>query len=258
MFTHQISIQVKQGVDLAEAVSQFTSLIGSYYQNGQVLHKQLNTYGEDGLITYVAETQEEDSLNAKYNNELIKMRIGLLEEHCGNKLEIKLLGKSHEEVAVCNCNQRDFYLLIADHSSVDSPVKCGACFDVIPLYKLPPHNESGYYEILAWEQNYKGVDTLQINGHAGEEWATEQISNPNSELSIQGRAVCSAIEQNTSVKTYYYLHNGKETTVEEELDAVCPACKTPWLLSQPLAGGIFPFKCDNCRLVSTFSSNIKG
>lgn len=258
MFTHQLSIQVKPGADVAEAVSQFTSLIGSYYQNGQVLHKHLNTYGADGLITYIAETQEEDSLDAKYNNQFVKMRIGLLEEHCGNKLDVKLLGKSHEEVAVCNCPKSDFYLLIADFNSVDSPVKCGTCFDVVPLYKLPAHAESGYYDVLAWEQNYKAVDTIQINSHAGEEWALEQMSNPNSELSVQGRAVCTVIEQNTSTHTYYYLHNEKETTVEEELDSVCPACKTPWLLTQPLAGGIFPFKCDNCRLLSTFSVNLQG
>jgi predicted nucleic acid-binding Zn ribbon protein len=258
MYTHQISIQVADETNLPDAVSEFEFLLAAYRSSGQILGKYDRIFVKDNRITVVVNTQEEDSLAIGYNNYYVNLRIERLDELCGNAIEIVPLGLSHDHEEACQCVKSDFYLLITDLVSIDSPVKCGTCFDVVPMYKLPAYYEHGYAPVLDWENNYQACDRLQIQCEVGEEWALEQMGNPNSELSVQGREICSVIEEKTSTPTYYYLHNVKETTVEEELDSVCPACKTPWLLTQPLAGGIFPFKCDNCRLVSTFSTNLQG
>jgi predicted nucleic acid-binding Zn ribbon protein len=258
MHTHQLSIQVADPANLPDAFNEFEFLISSYYTSGQKLGKQHTVYVDGNTLVCIIPAHEETSLSTENNNYYVTLRIERLEEFCGNKIQVKQLGKALEEQPVCTCAKSDFYLLIADHAAIDSPIKCGTCFDVVPLYKLPAYYEHGYAPILAWETNYQAVDTLQIDGEVGEEWATEQMSNPNSELSIQGRGVCAGIEQKTGINTYYYLHNTKENTAEQELDSVCPACQIPWLLTTPLANGIFPFKCDNCRLISAFSVNLAG
>jgi predicted nucleic acid-binding Zn ribbon protein len=258
MYTHQLSIKVADAANIADAFSEFEFLLASYRSSGQILGTEFNAFIDNGNISSIVRTHEEDSLSSQYNNFYVKLRTERLEELCSNKMMVERKGQLHDTATVCNCAKSDFYMLIADHSVVDSPVKCGTCFEVVPLYKLPAYYEHGFGPVLTWEANYQACDTLQINAEVGEEWATEQMSNPNSELSINGRSIAAGIEQNTGINTYYYLHNAKETTVEDELDSKCPACTNDWLLMQPLAGGIFPFKCDNCRLISTFSSGLQG
>lgn len=258
MYTHQISIQVANLKNLPDAFNAFEFLLASYKNNGQILGNAIHAFIDDSRIVSVVQTHEENSLSALHKNYYTDLRIKGLEEVCGNTLQIALLGGLEGEQRVCTCAKSEFYLLITEHTAVASPIKCGTCFEVVPLYKLPPVFDHTYYPVLHWENNYHACDTLQTNGGVGEDWAIEQLSNPNSELSIQGRGLCAGIEQQTATPTFYYLHNAKETTVADELDSVCPACKTPWLLMKPLAGGVFPFQCNNCRLISSFSTNIMG
>lgn len=256
MFIYQLSISIPDNKILPEAFEQFEFLLASYRSNGQTLGAENTCYIKDGSLIAVVHTHEQSSLNKEQNNLYVNLRIENLEALCGTVLAINLLGDIAEEASVCTCATSDFYFLITEHNSIHSPIKCGTCFEVVPLYKLPPYYEHGYTQVVAWQTNYQACDVLQQNGEVGEEWAIGQMENPNSELSINGRSIAAGIEQQSGIDTYYYLHNSKETTVTEELDSVCPACQQEWLLMQPLAGGIFPFKCDNCRLISTFSSNI--
>lgn len=256
MYIYEISISVNAAKNLPEAFEQFSLLTASYRGSGQILGRNTTRYISGLRIIELVHCHETTSLEVQNDNFYVNLRKGLLEELCEAKVEYKLLQESTQDASVCQCAKSDFYLLITEELSIYSPVKCGTCFETVPLYKLPAYFDNGYMPILNWESDYQACDTLQMNGRTGEVWAINQMENPNAELATQGREVCAGIEQNTNTPTYYFIPNSKVTTVEEELDSVCPACKQEWLLTQPLAGGIFPFKCDNCRLISTFSSNI--
>lgn len=256
MYTFEISIKVSNNKHFAEALDQFILLSGSYRGSGQTVGRDTKRYYADGVIAEVVYCHELTSLNIEYNNYYVNLRKGLLEELCGNELQFKQLGSIAEDLPVCNCTKSDFYLLTTNYVSQCSPIKCGSCFEVIPLYKLPAYYDYGYQPVLSWETNYQSCDSLQMNCEVGEEWALEQMQDPGSELSQLGRGICSKIEEQASTPTYYYLHNYRELTVEEQIDSLCPSCNGEWLLMQPLADGMFNYRCDSCRLLSSFSPNI--
>ncbi len=258
MYIYQISITADDKALQAGALEEFERLVDSYLTSGQRVGQQRHSYVSNGRLVAQVYTHEEQSLHKQYNNLYVNLRTESLERLCNATVEVNQVGTEAEVMPVCTCAKSNFYLLITEHNSIASPIKCGTCFDVVPMYKLPPLFDNGYYPLLSWESNYQACDGLQQNGIVGEAWALEQMENPNSELSVEGREVCTSIEQSTQTPTYYFMRNSKESTIEQELDSICPACRQPWLLTQPLAGGIFPFKCDNCRLISAFSSNIVG
>jgi predicted nucleic acid-binding Zn ribbon protein len=123
---------------------------------------------------------------------------------------------------------------------------------VVPLYKLEHFTQSEKCDILRWEKNYKACDDLQLGCEVGERWATKQMSDHKSQLSKQGIAVCNKISELTGVPTYYYLFNYKQISAQKDKSRKCPSCNGKWLLKEPLLN-FYNFKCDKCRLVSTFS-----
>ena len=137
-----------------------------------------------------------------------------------------------------------------------SPLSCGDCFMSVPLYTIPPtYDNSEYYDVLSWELDYQACDRLQMNCRTGERFGIQQMSEPDSTLSQQGRDICDRITRSTGKPTFYFLYRYvKRTTLAREQARRCPGCGGNWLLEQ--RWHIFDFRCDVCRLVSKFSSTV--
>lgn len=254
MYTQEITIEIKSNLDKDELVDEFNLLMSFYRGNGQTQGKIESQYIENNKIVCLPFTLEKNSLDKKINNIYVNKQIEKIEKLCNSKLTIKTVGKSYANYKTsCKCKKSDFYILITNYVTIESPLTCGTCNKSVPLYKLPIYYDYGYMPILSWETNYISCDSLQMNCEVGVRWALNQMQEIDSQLSRQGLEICRKIEELTSIPTYYYLHNYKKFK-GDQLIKPCPICSKKWYLKKQLHN-FYDYKCDNCKLVSTISPN---
>ena len=254
MYIQEISISLKTNANKDEFVDEFSTLMYFYRGSGQTQGKIESQYIAKDKIICLPYTLEKNSLARKNNNFYVNNQTKKLEELCNSKLKIKTVGKSYNSYKTpCTCKKTDFYILITNYLSIDSPLTCGTCNKSVPLYRLPIYYDYGYKPILSWETNYISCDSLQMNCEVGERWALNQMQEIKSQLSKQGLKICKKIEELTSIPTYYYLHNYKKLK-GAHLSGRCPGCNKKWQLNEQL-NKVYDFKCDSCKLVSTISPN---
>ncbi len=252
MYIQEISIEIKKNVDRDELVDEFGILMSSYRKSGQTQGKIESQYINEHEIVCLPYTLEKDSLDEKYNNFYVTRGIKKVEEICGSKFEIKLVGQYKDDFEpVCKCKKSEYYILITNYLSISSPITCGTCNNYVPLYRLPVYEDHGYVQILNWETNYISCDSLQMNCQVGERWALNQMQEIASQLSKQGFNICRKIEELTNTPTYYYLHNYNKRN-GYNLSRPCPSCGENWGVKESVHD-YFDFKCDNCKILSTLS-----
>jgi predicted nucleic acid-binding Zn ribbon protein len=252
MYIHEISIDIKTKENKDKLVEEFGLLISYYFGNGQTQGRTESQYINDNKMVCLPFTLEKNSLNKKFNNFYVNRQIKKIEELCKSTLQYRTVGKSSDSYKTpCKCKKSNFYILITNYISIESPITCGTCNKSVPLYKLPIYYDYGYQPILNWEKNYICCDSLQMNGEVGERWALNQMQELKSPLSKQGLEICRKIERLTTVPTYYYLHN-YDKYKDDKLSRPCPNCNNRWNLKEQLYK-LYDFKCDKCKLVSTLS-----
>lgn len=252
MYVHEISIEIKSNYNKRELEIQFDHLMHYYRGSGQSLGRYECGYIDKNRIVSIPVTHEKNSLDKKYNNYYVNKQILRLEELCKSVLEIKTIGTAYRGIkATCKCKTPEFYILNAMFSSL---ITCGTCYRAIPLYKLPIYYDYGYMPILSWETNYISCDSLQMNCEVGERWALNQMQKIDSQLNKQGLKICRKLEEITSIPTYYFLYDYKKYKGKQQLESLCPGCNNKWILKTQLHEN-FDFKCETCRLLSSFSNN---
>lgn len=256
MFKQKISITINSKAERNKLYNEFETLMGSYCNTGQVQSPYETTFiVNDELVAYQT-TIEKGSLSKMYNDEYVNLRIKNLEEWCNAKLKTEVIGKAVPFFkGVCKCKTREFFILFTHSFNETSPIDCGTCNRVIPFYKLNLIYDDRY-SLLGWESNYKACDDLQLGCTVGEKWATKQMTEPASDLSKQGIDICKRIKEKTGTPTYYYLYNYRFITHEQDKRRQCPSCGSEWLLKEQLHN-FYDFKCDKCRLLSSFTPNTR-
>ncbi|NQX38695.1 Predicted nucleic acid-binding protein, contains Zn-ribbon domain [Pedobacter steynii] len=252
MYIQEIQVEIKSKADKDEIFEEMSFLTHYYRGNGQSQGRIESQYIAGSKIICLPFTLEKDSLDRKYNNFYTDRQREKIEQLCDTKIQIKTVGKTCETYnSACNCKKSDFYILITNYITIESPICCGTCHQSVPLYRLPKYADHGYAPILSWESNYISCDTLQMNCEVGERWASNQMEDLKSTLTKQGLKICRTLESLTHTPVYYYLHNYSKYK-GDELSRTCPGCNSNWGLQAPLHDR-YDFKCDQCRLVSTLS-----
>ena len=236
-----------------DPVNLINQVINQWRYSGQVIgreigvtHHQLETHSE---FQVRVSTPEQESLLPKWNNELVNEAL-LQAEEAGVIFEyFELVGRDYNAQETSS-QAANFQILYTTHLESCSPLYNGKDFCPLPLYQLGDQAELTT-AIVKWQEDWQACDQLQMNGGTLEKMALAQISNIDSELSKQGRALVQQIEQNSHRPTYYYLYRLGADLVEEQ-NRKCPSCYAEWKLAEPLHE-IFHFKCDKCRLISNFS-----
>lgn len=254
MYIQKVSIVIKTNVDKDELYDEFNLLLSYYRGNGQTQGKIESQYIDKNKIVCFPFTLEKNSLDIKNNNIYVKKQIEKIENLSNSKIKFKIIGKTNSEYKKpCNCKKSDFYVLITNYLSINSPLTCGTCDKTIPLYKLPKFYDFGYMPILSWVTNYQSCDSLQMNCEVGERWALNQMQETKSQLSKQGLEICKQIEELTKIPTFYYLHNYRKHKGDEN-KRLCPNCEKKWYLKTQIHN-FYDFKCENCKIISTISPN---
>ena len=254
MYIQEISIDIMSNVDKDQLIDEFGLLMSFYRGSGQTQGKIESQYISNNKIVCLPYTLEKNSLDKKFNNFYVNRQTEKVEEFCNSKLTINTVGKSYDSYKTpCNCKKSNFYILITNYVSTESPLICGTCNKSVPLYRLPFYYDHGYMPILSWETNYISCDSLQMNCEVGERWALNQMQEIDSQLSKQGIDICRKIQEITSIPTYYYLHNFRKYK-GNQLVKPCPNCNGKWNLKEKLHNR-YDFKCDKCKIISTVSIN---
>ena len=96
----------------------------------------------------------------------------------------------------CTCRKRPFLIFFTTFTNSESPVRCGACFGPIPMYKLPATSDSGsHQDVLLWRDTYQALigsssEPVQESGSR-----TIRFARHDSPLSKDGRELARTLEK---------------------------------------------------------------
>lgn len=99
-----------------------------YRANGQKQGSIESQYITNNTIIALPSTLEKDSLDSRYNNIYVNEQIQKLEELCNSKMHFRLVGEDYEHHrTICTCHTSEFYILITNYATIESPITCGTC-----------------------------------------------------------------------------------------------------------------------------------
>lgn len=259
MFIFRFSIDFSAATENRAHIADELVLTLAYYSlNGQILGREDCYYFDGNRIVGFVRTPEKVSLRRKWDDVLVTLMRRKLETLCGSRLTFDYLGEDRDSAKVCRCAEPSSYVVYTEGLQIGSPLRCGACGDEVPLYRLPRRPECpkawDYGSIFEWERDFQSCVDLQISCGFAERWAMRQMCDANSGLARNGREVASQIESQTGVPTYYYLYNFRHITLAQDARRPCPSCGDAWIrLPEPVWH--FDYRCDACRLVTNVTFN---
>ncbi|HLD35982.1 MAG TPA: DUF2310 family Zn-ribbon-containing protein [Planctomycetota bacterium] len=257
MYTVEINYQINKTAKLDEQLNTLNSLLGSWRNNGQILGNQFTIVKRKCSYAVFVNIPEKISLSPQLDSKYAaKCRKNLCSTGL-SKPSIKILGKDSECSKTCLCKKHSFYILFTTYISFESPLRCGDCFGVIPLYRIPKTYDDEYNDIIIWQSDYQSCDSLQMHCTVGEKFGINQISKLDSALTKVGMKVCKSIQKATKKKTYYYLYKGIGKSYRSEISRKCPSCNGNWYQKESIHD-IFYFLCKKCGLLSNIAWNIKS
>jgi predicted nucleic acid-binding Zn ribbon protein len=252
----QLFFRASRSADDEAVLDRVNGYLASLFQNGQIIGGTLVARVNGGYLA-TARRPEREALAHRFNNKWVRSRPRELTAVGLAIPEVTLLGREPDRLAPCACRRRPFLVLFTTFLSDESPVRCGACFGPVALYRVRASIETGNnQDVLWWQDTYQAMDWLYVGSGAGEQAALNQLSRVDSQLSTEGRELARDVEARVGVPVYYYLskHVGRSDVAERKRR--CPSCLKAWLLDEPLHR-IFDFRCDRCRLLSNVAFDVR-
>lgn len=215
---------------------------GDLLRNGQIYKEQSLIYN-DGVFQAFFFMPDLDSLDEKNCNSYVLKSLSYINKEYAITAEV--LGRNAVVNAACSCRDSSWYVLYTRQNYAFSPILCGDCFKMIPVYKLsqvelPKDCQSE----IGWQADYELMDKLWLYS-SFDRFTYRQVSDPKSTLSKAGREICATYEKVLGRPFYYFLFHYSESG---RLRKKCPDCGSDWILEKDM--GFLSFKCDKCRLVS--------
>ena len=230
-------------------------LLCVWQKNGQLVDYVCPvTRLKKALVAYVL-LPDDDSLAIQHSNQYGSSCLAQLAAAGLKSPKITSLGFSAGLLSACRCKVRQSQILFTTYLIRGSPLRCGDCFQPIPLYLTPHTEDHDYSNLLQWAADCAACDTLQMHCTVGELFAERQLANVDSQLSLRGRHICRAITNATGVSTYYFLMKSRARSFAAEERRMCPCCGNNWRLEEPLHE-IFDFRCDDCALLSNIAYTV--
>ena len=229
-------------------------LLGALRMNGQGLGSDFSSSLTDAGYHIFVSIPEINSLTYLHANHYVKAAFTTLTE-LGMEFHVEIHGEDPDSEPLCQCSQISWMVLFTHYCSIESPLFCGTCRGILPLYRFPPLRDGEFYDVICWQSDYRCCDRLQANCATGERFGTHEMSHFSSSLSVRGREICAQFETLTHIPTYYYLYRYSGRSLKRELRRLCPSCGGRWELEPP-ACQFIDRKCDTCKLVSHIALNI--
>ena len=215
-------------------------LLGNLGQNDQVYKGEL--IHNDGIFTAFFFMPELNTLEERNCNDRVLQDFSEIKKEY--KITTEVLGNDATDYRLCGCEEPSWYFLFTNYIHNMSPIICGDCRGMIPIYKLshvelPEGCDPGW-----WQGEHNLIVDLWFRS-SFDRFTYRQQSNPKSELSKSGRAICAAYEKALNKPFYYFLSYWSESG--RARSKKCPVCRQEWTLKDDI--GFLNYKCDPCRLV---------
>lgn len=180
----------------------------------------------------------EDALDPQYDSTRVaRLRKDLI------RVVATLVGPAYESVDPCRCGQRTHLVLYTTFISEETPLRCGQCWGLVPLYEVPSATgDGGHPDLLEWASSYRYLDGLYMASGVGEAFAYQELTRSKSDFGVRSLSLCADIERRTGIPIYAYLNRQHG----ERLEA-CPECGRAWTIEEP--AGPWAFRCESCRVV---------
>jgi predicted nucleic acid-binding Zn ribbon protein len=257
METAQLFFRTGISKNADEVLDKVQGYLAALLHNGQIVGDHTPMAKVSGGYLVTASLPETDALADRFASKWVRKGLRELAAVGVDRPKVTHLGTEPESHAACKCRKRPFLIVFITFLNSASPFRCGACFDPVPLYKLPVTNEAGSREhVLWWQDTYQAMDWLFIGSGPGERFAHDQLSRFDSELSIDGRDLARGLEKKLRVPVYYYLSKYFGRSDSAERKRKCPSCGRAWLRNEPLHR-IFDFQCQRCRLLSNVAFDVR-
>jgi predicted nucleic acid-binding Zn ribbon protein len=256
MYVVELSFNRTKEVDPDAASGAVHSLLGALRKNGQICEEEWRAGSSDNGYQAFVLLPDSDALDAAHHSLYVR---NALEELLAAGLDgphIRQLGKDIDGVDVCACVSPTSHILFTNYLFLESPLRCGDCFSLIPLYRIPHTRGEDHSDITSWQSDYKSCDSLQMNSATLERAATREMSRFDSSLSKRGRELAAEISRLTGKPTYYCLYRYGGRSRAQERKRLCPSCGGAWLLDAPWHR-LFDFKCDKCHLLSNIAWDVR-
>ena len=238
--------------DLTDAAEWY---LASLLKHGQIYGEYLYDWIGGTLTAYV-HLPRPDALDERHHSEWSLDSLKKVENLFGHAPTAKVLSDNVPKRFPKWNRSSSFYLFT--HAFDDtSPVCCGDSGKPVPLYLLPLTQQT-IEDLYFWSRSYHNHDNLWLGSGALEIPAYKQLADPQSELSLNGRELCTEIETATGKPTFYFMNRywGRE---EGEENRLCPGCGSKWRSKEKTSRGNpfhqFAFRCKRCRLVSHLASS---
>jgi len=216
-------------------------------RNCQIYSSPVTTLKHENLVVtsvYAAHERafEEENFSAWGKEILAKLR------RLGCVLTFSLISNLEEPEKTHN--DLKYHVLFARRYDSSLSDQHGASIALLNL----PLSDQCKDQVSAWVAKYNACDDLWLSLNELELSAYYQLASVKSELSILGRTICKELEEASNTPTYYYLFKywGLKNL---ETKRLCPGCGCSWCISDNAQADFFQFefKCDRCRLVSSWS-----
>jgi predicted nucleic acid-binding Zn ribbon protein len=257
MYLAHLKFNMPESVNEEMASDLIGNLLRCLRDNGQIYERTFPPVVVCGqqCITSIF-LSSPDAMEAAPPHRLYEQSLSKLLDAGFGAPELTVFGLDADYSPPCSCDKHESYILFTNFLSFSSPLRCGECFQPIPLYKVPPIEPKGYFsDVLIWQSEYQACDTLNMLCGVLEKAGIREMSRFDSKLSKSGRAICDNITTSTGIPTYYYLFHDTARSMKIELARKCPECGGEWQLDKSIH--IFDFKCDKCRLLSNVAWDIR-
>ena len=254
MFTADVSFPLLAG-EQEQQIEAALSLLSACYKNGQIAVDVWPMTIREGLLRTTLLIPDETALDRRFSNRYAEEALTFLPMNGVGEPEISVYGFDPGSLPSCDCKGRTSLILFTNYLTFESPVRCGDCFNPVPLYRIPTCSSGEHLDILHWRADYKACDTLQMHCTVGERFAEQQLYRHDSSLSERGREICHELAKRTGQSTHYYLHKSRGRSTADERRRRCPNCEEDWLLAEAWHG-LFEFRCDNCHLLSNIACSL--
>jgi predicted nucleic acid-binding Zn ribbon protein len=253
--TVEVTVKKKGRLSAESDLELIDRYIGTLYMNGHILGQSFVVARAPRGYRFIVSTPLKDAMSARCQlaSRHVKRALQALAEGGFNKPKVANVScrPSAEGAGFCSCAESSYFILFTLPTAEESPVRCGDCFQSVPLYHLPPSPIFGEaYEEIGWKREFDSVD--RIHTCHGTRFANRQLTDPESSLSQSGRGICLDIELRTGKAVYYVLYRQNLSGRNEGLVKVgdrCPSCNGKWKMKKPVHG-VFGLVCKKCKLMS--------
>ncbi len=224
-----------------------TDYISSLFHNGQLCGEYFFTW-TDKILNAHATLSHPAAFAEKYHSEWSIKKLNEIIKYFGKRPKWILLDDDIPKKPA-HYKGSPFLYLFTTAFRWESSIRRGDNGKAVSsiIFPITPKIRESIYR---WERTYRQYDNIWLGCGELEIPVYKQLAAPESELSIQGREICSNIEKASGIPTYYFLMRywGRK---KRESARKCPSCGKKWnKKTNNSKFWHFPFQCRKCRLVS--------